>query len=252
MPDWSVVVKDGILVLIVSIFSFKYMVVVVELVCECPLVFVMISALKHWFVDLLAVDRVLFGSAWSWLVILFFHFNFLWFLRRAEFVCEDLLDGGSQLKGRVEQDKGGQHLKYFVNFFASKIWNNLGHNFSKYGVEENPSFNAPVLSESVGDVVNLQKLSKNIFFHNPFCVQKWEHLSDFGQDTYEIYANIACYAICYCRVCTSLLHLIKCSPRWWRWWGRWGGRRAWPRWCSGLPLVAWSIAIATCLPIWTI
>ena len=66
MSDWSVVVKYGILVLIVSIFSFKYMVlvvVVVELVCECPLVFVMISALKHWFVALLVVDRVLFGSA---------------------------------------------------------------------------------------------------------------------------------------------------------------------------------------------
>ena len=26
-------------------------------------------------------------------------------------MCEDSLDGGSQLKGGVEQDEGGQHLK---------------------------------------------------------------------------------------------------------------------------------------------
>ena len=37
--------------------------------------------------------------------------SYKWFLRRAKLVCEDLLDGGSQLKGGVEQDQGGQHLE---------------------------------------------------------------------------------------------------------------------------------------------
>ena len=43
-----------------------------------------------------------------------------------------------------------------LNYPKYQIYfNNLGHNFSKHGVEEYPSFDAPVVSEGVGDVVNL-------------------------------------------------------------------------------------------------
>ena len=60
-------------------------------------------------------------------------FSYKWFLRRAELVCEDLLDGGSQLKGGVEQDQGGQHLKKQSVF--SIIIQNIQHLKSHWSSE---------------------------------------------------------------------------------------------------------------------
>ena len=81
-------------------------------------------------------------------------------------MCEDLLHGGSQLKGGVEENYGRQHLKFhkFPPLLSSKIsTNNLGHNFSKHRVEEDPRFNAPVVGEGISDVVNLSNISNSIF-----------------------------------------------------------------------------------------
>ena len=84
------------------------------------------NSLQLWS-DLLQTGCFLLFSTqniWSWFVLwfsrlrFFIWFFYLWFLRlwfflcRTELLCEDPLDGGSQLKGGVEQNYGRQHLKF--------------------------------------------------------------------------------------------------------------------------------------------